>query len=435
MLAAMYARYVQAPLLFIAVLVVFGLAQWSSVCTSLLPSPDMTLRKNTARDIQQVAICVMVTASSKHGSTDLPGTLDGAATLRRSVLHAYNLTEANVLQVQRTVGLEPYNRNNTNSTKWMKPETKTVSAYEFELDSKTIVQLRFIAMVNDDVKQEWRNVLEVHGFEVWKSRTPMEHTEVRIEKIGEDMKKNGATGVDELIKLDGLRMKDFHSVLLVDCDVLFHKRFDELILMEENLGWTHGGWEEEKINGGFLVFSPQHPASMHHMDEVVEVLKEGNFSSKGWRQSGIGWTYGGMTIQGILPYYYFIEANKEQEALSQRLEMKFAPAHKELDRCRYNNMVQLDKCKNIPFDSVISNHFTGDCGKPWHCGDKMHPLCNRFRVEFMKRYKEIVLDLAETRTDVNSSSVVQFVQDVKEDEWCVNNKFVSVSAFLAKAVQ
>jgi len=215
---------------------------------------------------------------------------------------------------------------------------------------------------------------------------------------------------------------------------IFHKRFDELILMEENFGWTHGGWETEKVNGGFLVYTPNHVASMHHMNEMIEIIREGNFSGGGWRKSGIGWTYGGQTIQGILPYYYFIEANKEQEALAKRLGVKLAPAHKELDRCRYNNMVQLPKCKYIPFESVTSNHFTGECSKPWWCGEKKHPLCDKFRAEFMKRYREMVLGLAlGARTKVNASKAVQFVKDVKQGEWCINEKFVSVSALLATA--
>jgi hypothetical protein len=94
-------------------------------------------------------------------------------------------------------------------------------------------------------------------------------------------------------------------------------------------------------------------------------------------------------------------------------------------------MVQLDKCKNLPYDSVICNHFTGDCGKPWHCPPSgSSPLCDRFRVEFVKRYKETVLNLAESRPALNNSEAVQFVNNLGEGEWCIDGKFVSVSALL-----
>jgi hypothetical protein len=379
----------------------------------------------------EVGICVMVTSSSTFGPTDLAGTLDGAATLRRSVLNAYNLTDAHKVKLTRTVGLSPYNRNNINSTNWMKPLNETVAAYEFDMDSTTKVILRFIAHVNFDVDTLWQKVLRDHRYEVWRTMTPMEHTEVRNKQLSIEMEKSGAIGISELIKLDGLRMKKFDSVIFVDCDVVFHKQFNELILIEENFAWTHGGWPEERINGGFLVYSPKHPASSYHLDRIIDILREGNFSGAGWKGSGIGWTYGGPTVQGILPYYYFIESNKEQEELAQRLGIKMASAHREIDRCRYNNMVQLDKCKNLPYDSVICNHFTGDCGKPWHCPPSgSSPLCDRFRVEFVKRYKETVLNLAESRPALNNSEAVQFVNNLGEGEWCIDGKFVSVSALL-----
>lgn len=423
-----------APLVLALLIIVllqsdFSLLSMAPPCNSKSKSSSIIRNSN---NILEVAICVMVTSSSTLGPTDLAGTLDGAAALRTSVLQAYNLTSAvHEVKLNRTVGLPPYNRNHTNSTLWMKPKNEIVSAYEFDLDGKTTVRLRFISHVNFDVEERWQRVLQDHQYEVWRTRTPMEHTEVRNEELQRDIVTSGAIGISELIKLDGLRMNDFDSVLFVDCDVIFHKRFDELILMEENFGWTHGGWPEERINGGFLVYSPKHPASRHHFDQMIGILREGNFSGSGWRKSGIGWTYGGQTVQGILPYYYFIEANKEQEGLAQKLGIKMAAAHREIDRCRYNNMVQLDKCKNIPFDSVVSNHFTGDCGKPWHCPPKTNQLCNRFRIEFMKRYKETVLSLAQFHPLLtNSSGAVEFVNSLNEGEWCVDEKFVSVSAML-----
>ena len=49
------------------------------------------------------------------------------------------------------------------------------------------------------------------------------------------------------------------------------------------------------------------------------------------------------TIQGILPYYYLKVAVGDET---------------EFPRCKYNNMVEIDKCRKWEFKDVTSNHFT-----------------------------------------------------------------------------
>jgi hypothetical protein len=53
---------------------------------------------------------------------EVANSLDGAAALRRSILEAYNLTEAE--KVERMVGLEPYNHNISKSVEWMNHRLK-----------------------------------------------------------------------------------------------------------------------------------------------------------------------------------------------------------------------------------------------------------------------------------------------------------------------
>ena len=99
-------------------------------------------------------------------------------------------------------------------------------------------------MIDDDVDETWIKVLRVLGFEVWKTRTPMDLTEVSSEYFAKEIVRNGVIGISELIKFEGLRMQAFETVLFLDCDILFHKRFDELLEMKENYAWTVGAYPE-----------------------------------------------------------------------------------------------------------------------------------------------------------------------------------------------
>ena len=106
---------------------------------------------------------------------------------------------------------------------------------------------------------------------------------------------------------------------------------------------------QELMNGGYLIVKPN-PHGPKHFQDMIEVMKEGDFSGRGWKNSGIGWVYGGRTVQGVVPYYYLKVAVGDET---------------EFDRCKYNNMVEIDKCRKWEFKDVTSNHFTW-CQKPWY---------------------------------------------------------------------
>jgi hypothetical protein len=154
------------------------------------------------------------------------------------------------------------------------------------------------------------------------------------------------------------------------------------------------------------------------MDNMIEVLREGDFRpGQGWK-GRIGWTYGGRTIQGILPYYYFIEAP--------RLDPQ---PHRELERCRYNNMVQLPKCKQKSFDNVTANHFTGDCVKPWYCQTREHHLCQRFVTQWFKIYRKGLREEPLVRGIVDSQrTLLRFAEE--KEEGCGRSGFVSLAHHL-----
>jgi hypothetical protein len=252
---------------------------------------------------------------------------------------------------------------------------------------RELIELRFVALVTPSVDKKWHGVVRRLGFELWTAMSPIKATEVRNPQISKEILEDGAMGIHELAKLEGLRMNQFRSVILVDCDVLFHRTFDELFFIRAALAWTHGGWESEKINGGFLVFNPQNPFALEHMLRICEILREGDFRpGSGWRGKGIGWTYGGRTIQGILPHYFLLEAKTPQGVPDDPYP------HIEIERCRYNNMVQLEKCKAKKYADVTSNHFTGECLKPWWCSaGGGHHLCLEFRTRWFSVYRELLL--------------------------------------------
>ena len=119
---------------------------------------------------------------------------------------------------------------------------------------------------------------------------------------------------------------------------------------------------------------------------------KGDFTHNGWGGSKIGNFWGGQTIQGIVPYFYY--SIHPGQAL-------------ELNRCEYNCMVDnpyyphrkkvvsvercLDQkptcqdCRLQVFENVRSAHFT-ICQKPWTCTKHVNPknriLCKKLHDEW-----------------------------------------------------
>jgi hypothetical protein len=72
----------------------------------------------------------------------------------------------------------------------------------------------------------------------------------------------------------------------------------------------------------------------------------------GWNSSHIGWYWGGMTVQGILPYYYHKISAPGRTLI--------------VDRCYYNTMADTPECSVQKIEELKSAHFTV-CQKPWGC--------------------------------------------------------------------
>ena len=73
------------------------------------------------------------------------------------------------------------------------------------------------------------------------------------------------------------------------------------------------------------------PSDQVYTDLVNIVMNTEFFQGGGWNRSKIGWFWGGMTVQGVLPYYYNRIATPGRSQI--------------VDRCFYNTMADTDPCR------------------------------------------------------------------------------------------
>ncbi len=232
------------------------------------------------------------------------------------------------------------------------------------MEAKSRYHIELVAIVAKRVV-ECRYALERIGFKVLERELPVTPEQIRNPQIAREIVTDGCCGIWELLKLHAWKLTEYDRVLQLDTDVMFHKNFDELFEIDRTLVWTHGALGgSERINGGFLVVRPN-PADF---DAMVEIIKTGDFrNGRGWKGKCC-WVYGGRTIQGIVPMYYLYEKPEAQY---------------EVDRCQYNNMVEIDRCKTWRYKDVTSNHFTV-CQKPFHCSFRGPKLCKSFNREWWR---------------------------------------------------
>jgi len=262
----------------------------------------------------------------------------------------------------------------------------------------------YLALVTPDVDDKWIRVIQQLGYTTRRVAVPIEAKDIRNPDLVATINQDGRLGANEMAKIEPFLFNEYDRVLMVDSDVLFHRNFDELFVGDDTdndnnnsnnvaLQWTAGGILSEPMNGGFLVINPKARDAARHHDAILDILREGDYDPRtGWKNSGVGGgTYGGLTVQGLLPYYFLHALN--------------GTASREIDRCRYNNMQQVQRCKDYAVEEVTSNHFTGDCTKPWQCiaagrgrglkfipkgqESSVHPMCTRFQKVWWERWTDL----------------------------------------------
>lgn len=284
---------------------------------------------------------------------------------------------------------------------------------------------KMFAIYHPDAKECVQPLADL-GYELVERETPVKTEEIEGDTLRNKIEKNGCCGSKELIKLEALTLTAYPVVVHLDLDVILLKPIDVLFdvmldesgdvtkyrkMLGETLMWPNKTLPEKvdafftrdfgmvkyarkikPVQGGFLVLRP----NMTVYDELVGIVKKGDFhEKKGWIHSTKGSTglfYGGMTIQGLFPFYYDVLQKGESV---------------DLNRCQFNQMgddpraetrkdgepgkchtgeEECEDCRLTPVGNLVSAHFT-ICLKPWHCmahttEDISHWLCRKMHHEW-----------------------------------------------------
>ncbi|CAN0007313.1 unnamed protein product [Scytosiphon promiscuus] len=221
-----------------------------------------------------------------------------------------------------------------------------------------------VAFLHDDVGLPTETLLRRLGFRVMRPGLPLALEDIKDNVTRERVRKGGCCGVAELMKFFAYTLTDYHRVVHLDTDTVILQPLDDLLDGEESLLYTadinmsNGRTSVMPVQGGFLVIRPDPRV----FEDLVKIVKDTPFyPNQGWDKSKIGLFWGGITVQGLLPYYY---------------EHRAPPgvAYRAVDRCVYNNMVDRADCQSMD----LSAHFT-NCVKPWECRypHPKQPLCSR----------------------------------------------------------
>lgn len=131
---------------------------------------------------------------------------------------------------------------------------------------------------------------------------PVDITDIQGTFLREHIAKSGCCGATELLKLYAWTLTDYHRVVHLDMDSMLLQPMDELFDKEDktfmytcDYGMTNKMLKACMVQGGFLLLRP----NVTEFERLVDTVKIGDFrQGSGWGGKGIGWGYGGMTIQG-----------------------------------------------------------------------------------------------------------------------------------------
>ena len=89
---------------------------------------------------------------------------------------------------------------------------------------------------------------------------------------------------------------EYKKVLLLDMDTVMVQRVDELWERDVPIIFTRpGGDTKEPLQGGMIMLQP----NLDTYARMLAVIRKGDFqyNGRGWENSGIGYAYGGETVQ------------------------------------------------------------------------------------------------------------------------------------------
>jgi hypothetical protein len=193
-----------------------------------------------------------------------------------------------------------------------------------------------VAFVHPNVTTS-RPILGKLGFHVIEAAKPINVSAIstEFEFMRNTIDKNGCCGALELIKLNSYRLTQYEWVIHMDADTVLLNPINELFNTNYSLIYTTDpnmmSYKEEiaePAQGGFLVLRP---SVTDYVNIINTIMTTGFFQNSGWNNSHIGWIWGGMTVQGILPYYYNLVTRPGRS--------------KKIDRCVYNTMADTEACE------------------------------------------------------------------------------------------
>ena len=216
--------------------------------------------------------------------------------------------------------------------------------------------------------------------------------------------KSGCCGERELLKLWAWSLVEYHRVVHLDMDCLVLQPFDELfnrtaeVLYTEDWLMANRNTKVAPAQGGFLLLRP----SASTFGALRDLAQEGDWrGGAGWGGSGIGYFFGGPTIQGIVPYFFSHLRPGSAEILERCTYNNMAdnPYFKEDDECRdHTPDRKCSDCRKWPIERVKGTHFT-ICQKPWNCvggSFSWKGLCAQFHQRWFDTRFDLELNLLKT---------------------------------------
>lgn len=270
---------------------------------------------------------------------------------------------------------------------------------------------KMYAIVHQEAKG-CSQVLQDAGFEVVIKNRPVETDEIRGLSLRRNIHKEWCCGHEEFIKLYAYNTLPEPIVVHVDIDFIFKEPmdniFDALLYdKESSIGKlarrniererARDPWPDQpqafmtrdwpqvypgRIPGyqaGFIALRPNPQV----FDDIVEIIKEGNYSEgnhreNGWGNKGYGGYVGARAMQGLVAYYYDIHAPDTWVELNQcrynhmGVDVKFSPGgfgflkgHLRANKCR-NGREDCEDCRHTDLKAIYNIHYT-QCRKPWNC--------------------------------------------------------------------
>ena len=262
------------------------------------------------------------------------------------------------------------------------------------------------------------SLLQQVGFEVIVADPPVVSGDIRGKYLQQRIHREWCCGADEFVKLYAYSKIPEPVVVHVDMDFAFVKPMDELfdaMLYDVNsvegkearmrialetpskslpdkidafftLDWPQViPGRKAGFQAGFMVIRPNATV----VEELVDIIKEGNYTEgfsrqNGWHSSGHGGYVGAMAMQGLMAYYYEFVRPEHAVELNQcrynwmgmdvryRAQPSFHPRRFPdlVGKCR-NSKDECENCMNVDLDLVKSVHYTV-CRKPWNCVSEGH---------------------------------------------------------------